>query len=110
MLTYPLIFVKSGKPHKLKESNMLIRTFCNGVIISFLTVFVFSDIISANNCGDVIKPLSYFDKISKYSLFICFGLFVIGILIDKNPLKVIVLSLSILPLAVWGVRTIYGRF
>ena len=81
---------------------MLIKTFCNGVMISLLTVFMFSGLISANDCGDVIKPLSYFEKISKYSLFICFGLFVIGILIDKKPWKVLALSLSILPLAVWG--------
>ena len=78
------------------------KTFCNWVMISFLTVFIFPDIISANDCGDVIKPLSYFDKISRYSLFICFGLFAIGILIDRKPEKVIALSLSIVPLAVWG--------
>ena len=81
---------------------MLNKTFCNGIIISFLTLFIFIDILSANDCGDAIKPLSYFDKISRYSLIICFGLFAIGILIDKKPEKIIVLSLSIVPLAVWG--------
>ena len=91
--------MKSGKPLKQQESNMPNKTFCNGVMISFLTAFLFPDMISANDCGDVIKPLSYFDKISRYSLFICFGLFAIGILIDRKPEKVIALSLSGLTLA-----------
>ena len=81
---------------------MLNKKICNYVLISFLTIFMFSGIIGASDCGDPIKPLSYFDEVSRYSLLICFGLFVIGILIDKNPWKVIALSLSILPLAVWG--------
>ena len=48
------------------------------------------------------NPSHILIKVSRYSLFICFGLFVIGILIDKKPWKVTALSLSILPLAVWG--------
>jgi hypothetical protein len=81
---------------------MLNKKICNYVLISFLTIFMFSGIIGASDCGDPIKPLSYFDEVARYSLFICFGLFVIGILIDKKPWKVTALSLSILPLAVWG--------
>ena len=71
-------------------------------LFSFLTIFIFSAIVGASDCGDPIKPLSYFDKVSQFSLLICFGLFVIGILIDKKLWKVTALSLSILPLAVWG--------
>ena len=81
---------------------MFNKNFCNGIIISFLTLFIFPNIIGASDCGDIIKPLSYFEKVSRYSLFICFGLFVIGILLDRKLGKVIALSLSILPLAVWG--------
>ena len=72
------------------------------ILISFLLLFACINIVSASDCGDVIKPLSYFDKVSRYSLFLCIGLFVIGILIDRKPGKAIALSLSILPLAVWG--------
>ena len=81
---------------------MLNKNFCVYILISLLTFFIFPSIIGANECGEVIKPLSYYNEVSKYSLFICFGLFVIGILIDKKPWKVTALSLSILPLAVWG--------
>ena len=81
---------------------MFNKKFCDYFLISLLTFFIFPGIISASDCGDAIKPLSYFDEVSRYSLFICFGLFVIGILIDKKPWKVTALSLSILPLAVWG--------
>jgi len=78
------------------------KKFCDYFLISLLAFFIFPGIISASDCGDAIKPLSYFDEVSRYSLFICFGLFVIGILIDKKLWKVTALSLSILPLAVWG--------
>ena len=81
---------------------MFNNKYCGYVLILLLTFFIYPGIIIASDCGDAIKPLSYFDKISRYSLFICFGLFVIGILIDKKPWKVTALSLSILPLAVWG--------
>ena len=81
---------------------MFNKNFCNEIIISFLILFIFPNIIGASDCGDIIKPLLYFEKVARYSLFICFGLFVIGILLDRKPGKVIALSLSILPLAVWG--------
>ena len=81
---------------------MFNKKFYNFILISFLTFFAYFNIVSASDCGDVIKPLSYFDKVSRYSLFLCIGLFVIGILIDRKPAKVIALSLSIIPLAVWG--------
>jgi len=47
-------------------------------------------------------PLSYFEKVSRYALLICFGLFLVGILFDKKPVKIILLTSSIIPLAVWG--------
>ena len=94
--------MKSANLIKLLKSNMLNKRIFDCVLISLLPFFIFPCTIAASNCGDVIKPLSYFDKVSRYSLFICFGLFVIGILIDKKPWKITALSLSILPLALWG--------
>ena len=81
---------------------MLNKRIFDYVLISLLAFFIFPCTIAASDCGVAIKPLSYFDDISRYSLFICFGLFVIGILIDKKPWKITALSLSILPLALWG--------
>ena len=81
---------------------MFYKKFHNYIIITFFTIFIFPTIINASNCGEVIKPLSYFDKVSTYSLLIFAGLFVFGILIDKKIGKIITLSLAILPLALWG--------
>jgi len=81
---------------------MLIKKKYNYSLFLFLTIFFFPGIIGASDCGDSIKPLSYFVEVSRYSLFLCFGLFIIGIIIDKKPWKVTALSMSILPLAVWG--------
>ena len=76
--------------------------FYNGIFIPLIFCLIFPNLSLANDCGDVIKPLSYFDKISTYSLIICLGLFAIGILLDQKPWKPLVLSLSIIPLVVWG--------
>jgi hypothetical protein len=67
----------------------------------FLTILIYPSLIAAEDCGDVIKPLSYFDKVAKYSLFICFGLFLVGIVLDNKLGKVIMLFLAVLPLSLW---------
>ena len=60
------------------------------------------DIINAGECGESIKSLSYYDRISTYSLLISVLLFIIGILLDNNSWKIKTLFLSVLPLIVWG--------
>ncbi|SVB12753.1 uncharacterized protein METZ01_LOCUS165607, partial [marine metagenome] len=81
---------------------MLKNFFLNIILITFLLILIYPSLIGAEDCGEIIKPLSYFEKVSRYSLLICFGLFVIGILVDKRPMKITALTLSIIPLAVWG--------
>ena len=81
---------------------MLKNFFLNIILITFLLILIYPSLVGAEDCGEIIKPLSYFEKVSRYSLLICFGLFVIGILVDKRPMKITALTLSIIPLAVWG--------
>ena len=81
---------------------MTYKALCHIVLICFIAIFTFPDLINASDCGDVIKPISYFENVSKYSLYISLGLFLTGILVDRKPVKNIALSLSILPLAFWG--------
>ena len=68
----------------------------------FFLILIYPSLINAEDCGEVIKPLSYFENVSRYSLLICFGLFAVGVLLDEKPGKIIALTSSILPLAVWG--------
>jgi cytochrome c biogenesis factor len=81
---------------------MLKNFFLNIILITILLILIYPSLVGAEDCGEIIKPLSYFEKVSRYSLLICFGLFVIGILVDKRPMKITALTLSIIPLAVWG--------
>ena len=74
----------------------------NYFLLFHFICFVVTNSVSAGECGDMIKPLSYYDNISLYSLILCFGLFLTGILIDKKLIKVISLSLALFPLAAWG--------
>jgi hypothetical protein len=81
---------------------MLKKIILNVILVTFFLILIYPGLIGAEDCGEIIKPLSYFEKVSRYSLLICFGLFVIGILLDKRPRKIVALTLSIIPLAVWG--------
>lgn len=60
------------------------------------------NVLSAGECGEAIKPLSYYDNISRYSLIVGFGLFFVGILVDKKLVKNIALGLAVVPFAMWG--------
>ena len=81
---------------------MFYKSFCRFFLFFFIFVIFFPDIINANECGESIKSVSYYDRISTNSLLICVLLFIIGILIDNNSWKIKILSISILPLLVWG--------
>ena len=78
------------------------KSLYNCLIILCIVFFVCPNTLSAGECGNIIKPLSYYDNISLYSLILCFGLFLVGILVDKTLVKTITLSMSLLPLAAWG--------
>ena len=77
---------------------MIYRTLLIFLIISCIQ----PSIVIGDECGDLIKPLSFYNTISTYALILCFALFFIGILIDRKIIKISALSLSILPLLVWG--------
>lgn len=77
---------------------MIYRTLLIFLIISCIQ----PSLVIGDECGDLIKPLSYYNTISAYSLILCFALFFIGILIDRKVIKISALSLSILPLLVWS--------
>ena len=72
------------------------------MLVMFFLILPYPDLIGAEDCGEVIKPISYFETVSRYSLLIGFGFFVIGILLDKKLAKTLALTSSIIPLAVWG--------
>jgi hypothetical protein len=72
---------------------------------TLLILLIFSithpGMVIGGECGDAIKPLSYYNTISTYALILCFALFFTGILVDQKVLKISALSLSILPLLLW---------
>jgi len=76
---------------------MIYRT----LLILLILSFIHPSIVFGDECGDVIKPLSYYNTISTYALILCFALFFTGILIDRKVIKVSALSLSIIPLLMW---------
>ena len=82
----------------MHTNKILYNCFLGLCLISF----VCPTTVSAGECGNTIKPLSYYDNISLYSLILCFVLFLTGILIDKKFIKGVSLSLSLFPLAAWG--------
>ena len=74
---------------------------CRTLLIFLIISCIQPSIVIGDECGDLIKPLSYYNTISTYALILCFALFFTGILIERKVIKVIALSLSILPLLMW---------
>jgi hypothetical protein len=74
----------------------------SGLLISFVGFLSHPNILSAGECGEAIRPLSYYDNIFLYSLIAGFGLFFIGILVDKKFVKNAVLGLAFIPFVAWG--------
>lgn len=58
--------------------------------------------IFANECGEVIKPISFYKDTSLYSLIAMFGLLFSGILFDKKTIKNVSFSLAFIPFILWG--------
>jgi len=82
----------------MPTNKILYNCFLGLCLISF----VCPTTVSGGECGSIIKPLSYYDNISLYSLILCCGLFLAGTLIDRKLVKTIAFSVSLLPLTAWG--------
>jgi len=82
----------------LNMYNKISHSLLN-ILISFL---VCPTISIASECGEAIKPLSYYDNISLYSLIAGFGLIFVGILSDAKILKKTSFACAFLPFALWS--------
>ena len=76
------------------------KKLCSLLII-FLSFYLYPSLSLADDCGEAIKPLSYYNNISLYSLIIAFGLVLIGILSDIKKIKNISFICALLPFALW---------
>ena len=55
----------------------------------------------ATDCGDTVRPLTYYENISLYALLAGFALVILGILVDKKNAKMAVFGFALLPIVVW---------
>lgn len=81
---------------------MLNNKTLNVLLILCIGFWTHPGVLSAGECGVAVKPLSFYDNISLYSLIAGFGLLFAGILIDKKIVKNIVLGLALIPFIAWG--------
>ena len=63
---------------------MLNNKTLNVLLILCIGFWMHPGVLSAGECGVAVKPLSFYDNISLYSLIAGFGLLFAGILIDKT--------------------------
>ena len=73
-----------------------------GLLLIAISFFVYPNLSIAGECGDVIKPLSYYNNISLYSLIVGFGLVFIGILSEVKIVKNTSFVCAFLPFILWG--------
>ena len=72
------------------------------LIFLLFIFYILPTSLIADNCGDVIRPLSYYDNISLYSLIIGFGFIFIGIVSDVQIVKKISFVCLFFPFVMWG--------
>ena len=75
---------------------------CFSILIIFFGFYLYPTLLSAGECGEVLKPLSYYNNVSLYSLIAGFGLVFIGILSDVKLIRNISFISAFLPFALWG--------
>lgn len=91
--------VKILKADKLKSlNNFSVRC----LFITTFSLLIYPTISFGFDCGETIKPLSFYDNISLYSLIAGFGLVFFGILYDIKYIKNTSFILSLFPFALWG--------
>ena len=87
----------------------ILKVVINLLLLAFLfQLFPVSSL--ADNCGTAIKPLSFYNKISLYSLIVGFTLIFVGILSDKTRVKKFSFISSLIPFALWGYVHFYLDF
>ena len=58
--------------------------------------------IARASCGEEIIPLSYYENISMYSLFVGFGLVFLAIFMEKKKVKLGLAIVAVMPFLAWG--------
>jgi hypothetical protein len=55
----------------------------------------------ATDCGDAVRPLTFYENVSLYALLAGFVFVILGILVDKKNLKMAAFGFALLPIAAW---------
>ena len=74
----------------------------DSLLVIFISFLVCPIVSIAGECGEPIKPLSYYSNISFYSLIAGFGLVFLGILSDVKIIKNASFACAVLPFVLWG--------
>ena len=72
------------------------------LLFIFIGFLVYPTLSLASECGEAIKPLSYYNNIAFYSLIVGFGLVLLGILSDVKIIKNTSFACAFIPFALWG--------
>ena len=84
----------------IKLSNMY-NKIPHSLLIVFISFFGSPILSIAGECGEAIKPVSYYNNISLYSLIAGFGLVFIGIISDVKLIKNTSFVCAFLPFVLW---------
>ena len=99
----PFIAMNSLEKNWGRLGNKILRYLC----LLFAVAWVVPDLaFGAADCGDTVRPLTFYENISLYALLAGFVLVIWGILIDKKNIKKAAFGFALLPIAAW----IYVQF
>jgi len=78
--------------------NKILQYLC----LLLVAAWVVPDLaLGVTDCGDTVRPLTFYESVSLYALLAGFVFVILGILVDKKNLKMAAFGFALLPIAAW---------
>ena len=94
----PFIAMNSLEKNWGRLGNKILQYLC----LLLVAAWVVPDLaLGVTDCGDTVRPLTFYESVSLYALLAGFVFVILGILVDKKNLKMAAFGFALLPIAAW---------
>ena len=94
----PFIAMNSLEKNWGRLGNKILQYLC----LLLVAAWVVPDLaLGVTDCGDTVRPLTFYENVSLYALLAGFVFVILGILVDKKNLKMAAFGFALLPIAAW---------
>ena len=94
----PFIAMNSLEKNWGRLGNKILQYLC----LLLVAAWVVPDLaLGVTDCGDTVRPLTFYENVSLYALLAGFVFVILGILVDKKNLKMAAFGFALFPIAAW---------